>query len=84
MKRISSRRNDPRWEAVSVEPPLKGKETGMELEFVCRNDGCRDKDGPYVYRMSIEAVMDEKNVADVFCPRCNRRLKPQTVDSDAA
>ena len=56
----------------------------MDLEFVCHNDGCREKDGPYVYRMSIEAVMDEKNLADVFCPRCNRRLKPRKVASDAA
>ena len=56
----------------------------MKLEFVCHNTGCQDKDGPYVYRMEIEAVMDEKNLADIFCPRCNRRLKPQKAAPDAA
>ena len=42
----------------------------MKLEFTCNNDACRQDAAPVVYEMDCEAVMDVRNVASVFCPRC--------------
>jgi hypothetical protein len=46
----------------------------MKLEFICTNDNCRQNTRPFVYEMDCEAVMDERNLASVFCPHCQHPL----------
>ena len=41
-----------------------------KLEFTCTNDNCRQDARPFVFEMDSEAVMDERNLASVFCPHC--------------
>jgi uncharacterized paraquat-inducible protein A len=55
----------------------------MKMEFTCTNDACRKDSGPYVYEMNCEAVMDVKNMAAVFCPRCHTPLTLRN-ESDVA
>lgn len=48
----------------------------MELQFVCDNCKCREgRKKEYIYRLKIEQVMDEKNIAQMFCPHCKTELK---------
>ena len=48
----------------------------MKLEFFCDNKDCvKVESKPYEHEILIEAVMDEKNIAHIFCPRCKRVLK---------
>ena len=48
----------------------------MKLKFCCDNKDCTKKySKQYKYVILIEAVMDENNIANIFCPRCKRPLK---------
>jgi hypothetical protein len=48
----------------------------MNIKFHCRNDEhCSAETKPFTIEISAEAVMDENNMASVFCPHCNRTLK---------
>ena len=50
----------------------------MKIKLICDNKECRSKNSaPYVYQIEAEAVMDVKNMATVFCPRCHHTLHPQ-------
>jgi hypothetical protein len=48
----------------------------MKLKFKCTNDSCRLKNA-HQYRLDLpsELVMDEKNVAVMYCPKCKSQLK---------
>jgi hypothetical protein len=47
----------------------------MKLKFYCDNKDCAKKNSKqYEYEILIEAVMDENNIANIFCPRCKRSL----------
>ena len=47
----------------------------MKLKFYCDNKDCTKKySKQYEYEILIEAVMDENNIANIFCPRCKRPL----------
>lgn len=47
----------------------------MEKKFCCNNPECtEDEKDTYVIVLSQESVMDEQNLAQMFCPRCKSRL----------
>lgn len=47
----------------------------MKEKFCCTNPHCHkeDKSG-IVITLDQESIMDEKNLAQMFCPRCKSRL----------
>ena len=50
----------------------------MELTYICENKNCRQIDkGPFMMKLNIETVMDEKNVAAMFCPHCKQPLNKE-------
>ncbi|MCG8643558.1 MAG: hypothetical protein MI862_27775 [Desulfobacterales bacterium] len=53
----------------------------MEIKYYCRNDKCRRAivKEPYVYTLRVEKIMDEKNIAHMFCPHCKAELNPKQV-----
>jgi len=47
----------------------------MMIEYQCPNTQCHcEAAHPYEVQLRSEAVMDEKNVATLFCPHCQDRL----------
>ncbi len=48
----------------------------MKLKYKCTNGACceKQKHGECV-DLRIESVMDEKNIAVMFCPKCGSKLK---------
>ena len=50
----------------------------MEIQYHCRNENCRPDDGkPFVLTISIDDIMDEKNLAQMYCPHCTFELEPE-------
>lgn len=48
----------------------------MELTFCCHNHQCQElREKQYTLSLNIELVMDEKNIAHMFCPHCKKKLK---------
>lgn len=47
----------------------------MKTKFYCTNPQCcgEDKEG-FIMVLPMESIMDEKNVAQMFCPRCKEPL----------
>lgn len=49
----------------------------MEKKYYCPNPGCKGEDGDrYIKSMSMEIIMDEKNLAQMYCPHCKGHLLP--------
>ena len=47
----------------------------MDIKLSCKNKNCNfSGTEDYVVCLPSEAVMDENNIATVFCPHCNREL----------
>lgn len=57
----------------------------MKEKFCCTNPECdkEDKEG-IVMTLDQESIMDEKNMAQMFCPICKSRLVRCEEDSQAA
>lgn len=48
----------------------------MQITYHCPNKNCAGVDGkPYSQAFVSESYMDEKNIASVFCPRCQQRME---------
>ena len=54
----------------------------MEIKYFCENKKCKIGDQkPFVKVLEMDAIMDEKNVADLFCPHCKQPLqKKETAE----
>lgn len=47
----------------------------MKLKLIFRDDeNCKADTKPFLMEINDEAVMDENNMATVFCPHCSRPL----------
>jgi len=47
----------------------------MENKYCCSNPECKnDGNESYVKVLNQESVMDEQNIAQMFCPLCKSRL----------
>lgn len=54
----------------------------MELRFFCKNEKCTySEPEPFEIKLNMDAVMDEKNIADLFCPHCEEPLTRKTLES---
>jgi len=56
---------------------MKAKERNakMKLKLIFRDDeNCKADTKPFLMEINDEAVMDENNMATVFCPHCSRPL----------
>ena len=48
----------------------------MKIKLICRDDdGCPADVKPFMIEIDEEAVMDVNNIATIFCPHCNRKMK---------
>lgn len=48
----------------------------MNIKYMCENKECHSaSDRAYELFLQSESIMDEKNIATLFCPRCNTKLK---------
>lgn len=48
----------------------------MEIKYYCDNCQCHEVlKNPYVLTLKLETIMDEKNIAQMFCPHCKSELK---------
>jgi uncharacterized protein YbaR (Trm112 family) len=66
-----------------VRSPEPSDGNGHTIEYRCPNTHCRNESTrPYAVQIRSEAVMDEKNVATLFCPRCKGRLVRSPGSSD--
>ena len=56
---------------------IRRKEIKMKIKLLCRDDDkCPADKKPFMLEIEEEAVMDLNNIATVFCPYCNRTMKP--------
>lgn len=47
----------------------------MQITYYCPNKVCIGDDGkPYSQVFASESYMDDKNIATMFCPRCQQRM----------
>lgn len=55
------------------------------MDFCCPNRLCRRDAAPLRVEIPSEALMDEQNMATLFCPRCRGPLVPciETAGKDA-
>ena len=53
----------------------------MEFSYTCRNQNCCFP-GKNNFKMTIdqETVMDERNIATVFCPFCKNEMEPDLIN----
>lgn len=50
----------------------------MEIKYYCDNDNCHEElKKPYVFTLKLDTVMDENNIAQMFCPHCKSELKAE-------
>jgi DNA-directed RNA polymerase subunit RPC12/RpoP len=49
----------------------------MESVYIykCANDACGEKDEPEYEIFFAEELVDDQNIADMFCPNCNSKLQ---------
>lgn len=48
----------------------------MEIKYYCHNCQCHEVlEKIYTLTLKLESVMDEKNIAQMFCPHCKSELK---------
>lgn len=48
----------------------------MKIKFQCTNGFCcENSNKEHLFVLPAEMVMDEKNIAVIFCPKCKRELK---------
>ena len=54
----------------------------MEIKFQCQNEKCQNPENqPYVKIVEVDAIMDEKNMAALYCPHCKEELIRDTEDA---
>jgi len=47
----------------------------MKYIYTCNNKACAEKEGTvYQLEFALEAVIDEKNIAMIFCRKCGSGL----------
>jgi hypothetical protein len=57
----------------------------MVTHYCCSHDATHTAEGkPYLLEIKQETLMDEKNVADMFCPICHAPLTKCTPSEDAS
>ncbi len=50
----------------------------MDILYYCQNKQCQNaQETPYVLTLKLDDVMDEKNMAQMYCPHCKTELKKE-------
>lgn len=50
----------------------------MKIKYYCTNQDCKaTPSGAPVLELDLDAVMDENNLAQMFCPYCKAELHPK-------
>ena len=57
----------------------------MEIKFRCENENCPSPESEsYVKVLEVDAIMDEKNMATLYCPYCKKALVKDSKDTEMA
>lgn len=55
----------------------------MDIKYYCQNSQCKTvQKKTYVLKLNLDDVMDEKNIAQMYCPHCKTELKKELPTSD--
>ncbi len=55
----------------------------MDIKYYCQNSQCKTvQKKTYVLKLNLDDVMDEKNIAQMYCPHCKTELKKELPASD--
>jgi NADH pyrophosphatase NudC (nudix superfamily) len=53
------------------------KQHTSQHRFYCHNDACSSHDqGLFFIDLPCEAIMDNNNLATIFCPKCGKEMRP--------
>ncbi|MCP4718978.1 MAG: hypothetical protein GY860_05930 [Desulfobacteraceae bacterium] len=56
----------------------KEDRAAMEISYYCQNRQCQIiQKKSYVLKLKLDDVMDEKNIAQMYCPHCKTELKTE-------
>ena len=65
--------------------PSDPQEKSSNQRFYCQNEGCSNSDSTLFFiDLPAEAIMDNNNLATIFCPKCGREMKSLAYDTAAA
>ncbi|BBO84769.1 hypothetical protein DSCO28_53350 [Desulfosarcina ovata subsp. sediminis] len=57
--------------------PADTQKAGSSHRFYCHSDACRnDNNGLFFIDLPEEAILDDHNLATIFCPKCGKAMKP--------
>lgn len=52
----------------------------MEIKYYCQNKKCKTVEkNSHVLTLKLDDVMDEKNLAQMFCPHCKTELRTSSL-----
>jgi hypothetical protein len=55
----------------------------MDIKYYCQNSQCKTaQKKTYVLKLNLDDVMDEKNIAQMYCPHCKTELKKDRPTTD--
>jgi len=55
----------------------------MDIKYYCQNSQCKTaQKKTYVLKLNLDDVMDEKNIAQMYCPYCKTELKKERPTTD--
>ena len=56
--------------------PANSKQSPSHHRFYCHNKACGSLNkGPFFIDLPSEAIMDNNNLATIFCPKCGKAMK---------
>lgn len=56
--------------------PADVNQGASQERFYCHNEACGSLDkGPFFIDLYSEAIMDNNNLATIFCPKCGKAMK---------
>jgi hypothetical protein len=56
--------------------PADSNQSPSHHRFYCHNDACSSLNkGPFFIDLPSEAIMDNNNLATIFCPKCGKTMK---------
>ncbi|MGA6925567.1 MAG: hypothetical protein WBY88_07795 [Desulfosarcina sp.] len=65
--------------------PTESQNSTINQRFYCHSDACNgNRNGLFFIDLPGEAIMDNNNLAAIFCPKCGKEMKSFSQMSDPA
>ena len=66
----------PRCGKPMKQLPSSSGQSASHHRFYCHSEACSSLDkGPFFIDLPSEAIMDNNNLATIFCPKCGKEMK---------